>query len=215
MRPVLLTAGATRNRVDAIRYLSAHATGRTGVDLAARLARAGRPVHMLGSAEACLRAEVALLRTPLPRPFTHAAFEGTRDLMARMEAHLRAAPDSVLLHSAAVGDYEMAASETGKIPSGRERLTLELVPAPKIVDHVRTWAPGCFLVSFKAAAPGTTLPELERIARAQALRTRSNLVFANVLGDIAHDVLLVDADRTRHFPTRDAALDALLAALPG
>ena len=67
----------------------------------------------------------------------------------------------------------------------------------------------------KAAAPGTTLPELERIARAQALRTRSDLVFANVLGDIAHDVLLVDVDRARHFPTRDAALDALLAALPG
>ena len=39
MPDVLITAGATRNPLDAIRYLSAHATGRTGVDLAQRRER--------------------------------------------------------------------------------------------------------------------------------------------------------------------------------
>jgi phosphopantothenoylcysteine decarboxylase/phosphopantothenate--cysteine ligase len=213
VRPVLLTAGATRNRVDAIRYLSAHATGRTGVDLADRLAASGRRVHLLGSEEACLRAMLLQASSPAPT-LTHETFEGTRDLMARVERALRAAPDSVLLHSAAVGDYEMENAEAGKIPSGRDHLTLTLVPAPKIVDRVRGWAPDCFLVSFKAAAPGTSLGALEAIARAQAHRTGSDLVFANVLGDIGHDVLLVSADATRHFPQRRDALAALLAALP-
>jgi phosphopantothenoylcysteine decarboxylase/phosphopantothenate--cysteine ligase len=210
-RPVLLTAGATRNRVDAIRYLSAHATGTTGVDLATRLA-AKRSVHLLGSGEACLRAEIAQLRAGSRA--TWEEFQGTRDLMARMEGHLRARPDSILLHSAAVGDYEMIAPEASKIPSGRSRMVLELQPAPKIVDHVRDWAPECFLVSFKAAAPGTSLGELEAIARAQALRTGSDLVFANVLGAIQTDVLLVRAQGAERHTTRQGALEALLAALP-
>lgn len=210
MRPVLLTAGATRNRVDAIRYLSAHATGTTGVDLATRLGRE-REVHLLGSAEACLRAELARRDGAT---FASEEYLGTRDLMARMETHLRARPDTVLLHSAAVGDYELSSPEASKIPSGQPRVTLELHPAPKIVDHVRTWAPACFLASFKAAAPGTTLDALEAIARAQAVRTGSDLVFANVLGGIQHDVLLVTASTTRRFATRGEALDALVAGLP-
>ncbi|MEN9786901.1 MAG: / pantothenate metabolism flavoprotein, partial [Pseudomonadota bacterium] len=76
-RPLLLTAGATRNRVDAIRYLSAHATGQTGVALARRLSGHGLDVHLLGSVEACLRAELDALRHPdAPAP-TRETFEGT------------------------------------------------------------------------------------------------------------------------------------------
>lgn len=203
MKPLLVTAGATRNRIDAIRYLSAHASGRTGVDLAARLG-ATHAVHLLGSAEACLRAPVDL---PTEE------FLGTRDLMARMERWLRANPGGVLIHSAAVGDYEADPVET-KIPSGAAELVIRLHPAPKIVDHVRDWAPDVFLVSFKAGAPGLTPEELEAIARRQLERTRSDLVFANVLGAIETTVLLVGPTETTAFPRRADALTALCARLP-
>lgn len=206
-RPVLLTAGATRNPVDAIRYLSAHATGRTGVDLAARL-RGTHDVTLLGSAEACLRARLSGLAEARLEEFM-----GTRDLMARVEAHLRARPDSVLIHSAAVGDYEMEAPRADKIPSGADGIELRLVRAPKIVDRVREWAPGCFLVSFKAAPPSTDHDALERIARAQLARTGSDLVFANALGAIERDVLLVGRDGTRAFARREDAVSALLDAV--
>lgn len=200
MADVLLTAGATRNPVDAIRYLSAHATGRTGVDLAARLAARHR-VHLLGSAEACLRA---------PPVLSTEEFTSTRDLATRMERWCRAHPDGVLIHSAAVGDYE-AAPLAGKIPSGQPTLTLTLTPTFKIVDRVRGWAPGLFLVSFKAADPSTTPEALRAIARAQQARTDSDLVFANVLGRIQTDVLLVDRVGEQVHPDRAGALAELVA----
>lgn len=203
MKELLITAGATRNPVDAIRYLSAHATGRTGVDLAARLA-ATHAVHLLGSAEACLRA---------PAGLSTEAFTSTRDLMARMEAWLRARPRGALIHSAAVGDYEAEPVAT-KIPSGAPELVIRLHPGPKIVDHVRTWAPDCFLVSFKAGAPGLTPDELEGIARRQLARTRSDLVFANVIGAIETTVLLVGPTETRAFARRADALAELCRRLP-
>ncbi len=210
MTPLLLTAGATRNPIDAIRYLSAHATGRTGVDLAARLAPT-HTVHLLGSAEACLRAPAALQAMP---GFALEEFMGTRDLMARMERWITAHPRGVVIHSAAVGDYE-ADAVASKIPSGAKELVLRFHPAPKIVDQVRTWAPDAFLVSFKAGAPELTADALEAIARAQLARTGSDIVFANVLGAIETTVLLVTRGGTTAYPKRTDALTALCARLPG
>ncbi|MEN9784890.1 MAG: hypothetical protein RLZZ299_154, partial [Pseudomonadota bacterium] len=173
----------------------------------------GLDVHLLGSVEACLRAELDALRHPdAPAP-TRETFEGTRDLMARVEAWLRRNPRGVLVHSAAVGDYEQAALPPGKIASGAAELVLRMVPAPKIVDHVRTWAPDCVLVSFKAADPRVDAAELEAIARAQATRTGSDLVFANVLGHTERDVLVLDGAAARWHATRASALDDLCAWL--
>ncbi len=167
-----------------------------------------QPVRLLGSAEACLRARIAGIAEPMLEEFT-----STRDLMTRVEANLRDWPRAVLIHSAAVGDYEMEAPRADKIPSGAEAIELRLVRAPKIVDRVRDWAPGCFLVSFKAAPPSTDREALERIARAQLERTGSDLVFANALGDIERDVLLVGRDGTQAFARRQDAVDALFDAV--
>jgi phosphopantothenoylcysteine decarboxylase/phosphopantothenate--cysteine ligase len=204
-RPVLVTCGATRNPLDAIRYISAGATGLTGLHLARELRGAGRDVHVLASVEASLRAPAAGAEV----------YGSTRDLMARMERWCRANSGGVVIHSAAVGDYErLDAASAGKIASGAGELVLRLTPTPKILDQVRGWAPGAFLVSFKAARPGVTTIELEEIARAQALRTSSDLVFANALDHTGSDVLLVTPTSTRAFPLRADAVQALLAALP-
>lgn len=202
-RPVLITCGGTRNPIDAIRALSAGSSGTTGIGLARRLAGAGRTVHVLGSLEASLRAPDLGVEV----------FGSTRDLLARVERWCSAHPDGVVIHSAAVGDYE-APADGGKIPSGQAELVLRLTPTPKVVDHIHTWAPGAFLVSFKAGRPGIPDAELEAVARAQALRTGSALVFANALDHTDTDVLLVGPDVTRRYARRSDALDALLAALP-
>jgi phosphopantothenoylcysteine synthetase/decarboxylase len=93
-------------------------------------------------------------------------------------------------------------------------LVLRLRPGPKIVDHVREWAPDVFLVSFKAGTPGLSPEELGGIARRQLERTRSDLVFANVIGAIESTVLLVDATSVTPFARRGEALEALCGRLP-
>jgi phosphopantothenoylcysteine synthetase/decarboxylase len=197
-RPVLVTAGATRNPVDAIRYLSARSTGATGSALAARLSRSC-DTTLLGSAEALLRA------APGPSPEEYGS---TRDLMARMQAWVQSHPGGLIVHSAAVGDYE-ADTLAGKIPSGQPELVLRLRPAPKIIDQLKHWDPTLRLVSFKAADPATTEPELEQIARRQLQRTGSELVFANVLGRLGQLVLLVGPAHTDRYTDRGEAIAAL------
>lgn len=198
-RPVLITAGATRNRVDAMRCITAFSSGRTGVQLAQALA-ARRAVHLLGSPEALLRAGAAV---------EGEVYEGTRDLMGRMERWVKANPRGVVVHAAAVGDYEAPPVE-GKIASGAEELVLRLRPTPKILDHIRGWDPGVFLVSFKAAGPDTSPERLVEICAAQRQRSASDLVFGNVLGQLDSTATLVDAQGAARYADRDQALAALV-----
>ena len=199
---VLITAGATRNPIDSMRFISARASGRTGVGLARALLARGAEVHLLGSPEARLRGEDIAGET----------FGSTRDLMERMEQWCLAHPKGVLVHSAAVGDYELAEEGTGKVESGRTEWPLTLVPTPKIADRVRDWGLKGYFVTFKAAAPGTSAEALVSIASRQRTRTRCDLVFANVLGRTERDVALVSG-QTRWFDRRADALDALLEAI--
>jgi phosphopantothenoylcysteine synthetase/decarboxylase len=132
--------------------------------------------------------------------------------MARMERWVRDHPGGVVIHSAAVGDYAVADVEhAGKIPSGQTDLTLRLHPTPKILDRIRAWSPAVFLVSFKAAAPATTMGGLVRIATTQLQRTTSDLVFGNTIGAIKGPVVLVDASGAVAFDDRAGGLNALLA----
>ena len=192
MRPLLVTAGATRNPIDAMRYISANSSGRTG----ARLARSsGTGVTLLGSPQARLRAP----------DIPGGTFESTRDLLRQMQAWCSEHPRGVVVHAAAVGDYEMAAS-AGKIPSGQASLTLQLRPAPKILDQIRGWSPDLRIISFKAAPPTTSPDELVRMAAAQRDRSGSDIVFGNALGHLGADLVIVTAEGHRHHETREAAL---------
>jgi phosphopantothenoylcysteine synthetase/decarboxylase len=195
MRPCLVTCGATRNPVDAMRFLSARSSGRSGLWLAERLPGA----HVLAGAEARLRAG--------PRDDLE-EFASTHDLLERMERWIRANPKSVIVHAAAVGDYAVD-DPSGKIASGQPELVLRLHPTPKILDRIHGWAPDARIVSFKAAPPETSREEMVRIADAQRVRTHSDIVFANVL-EALDTVSIVDGAGATHFSERGPALAHLL-----
>ncbi len=140
-------------------------------------------------------------------------YTSTRDLMARMEAWVRANPGGAVVHATAVGDYEVTPEQlaaAGKIPSGQDELVLRLTRTPKIADAVTGWDAGCLLVTFKAAGPETTDEGLVQICRAQLKRTGSALVFGNVIGRLSSSVALVSADRAPRFPDRTSAIAALV-----
>lgn len=198
----LITAGATRNPIDAIRVLTANASGRTGVSIGEGLRASGVVVQVLGSPEAVLRAEQVGLRAEV--------YGSTRDLMAKMEDWVRANPTGAVIHSAAVGDYESAAPIGTKLPSQQGELTLRLVPGPKIADHVRGWGLTGPYVTFKAASPEVDDAALTALALAQRARTSCDLVFANALGRLDRGVQLVGEEAER-FATRDRAVVALIA----
>jgi phosphopantothenoylcysteine synthetase/decarboxylase len=208
---LLITAGATRNPIDAMRVLTARSTGSTGIELAGRFAESHR-VHLLGSAEALLRAQ----QFPALTKISMEEYGSTRDLGDRMERWIRSNPSGVVIHAAAVGDYELDADPSAppnKIPSGQAKLTLTLRPTPKLLDQLHSWSNSLRVVSFKAAAPGTSELDLEAIARRQLVRSGSELVFANVLGALGDLVLLVGPDHCERFTERNAAIGRLVECL--
>ena len=201
---ILITAGATRNPIDAMRYISAHSSGQTGSWLAEQLMAHGT-VHFMGSPEAQLRCRADCQRT---------LYGSTADLLAKMQQWIEAHPTSIIVHAAAVGDYAVQEVQTGgKIASGQPNVSLTLVPTPKIIDRIHGWDPRARLFSFKAAAPGTDAPTLEKLAQNQRERTHSHTVFANVIGSIDRQVLLSGPNGPTWFASRPLGMAALVAAI--
>lgn len=201
---ILITAGATRNPIDAMRYISANSSGQTGAWLAEQLMDHGA-VHFMGSPEAQLRCRSDCKRS---------LYGSTADLLDKMKQWIEAHPESIVVHAAAVGDYAVQEAQTGeKIASGQRTVSLNLVPTPKIIDRIHEWAPRAQLFSFKAAAPGTDAPTLTELARSQRERTRSHTVFANVIGSIDRQVLVLGPDGPQWFASRPLGMAALVAAI--
>ena len=197
---ILVTAGATRNPIDAVRYLSAHSSGRTGGQISQELLDLGADVWLLGSEEARLRSPNIPGET----------YGSTNDLMEKMRLWVEAHPAGGVIHSAAVGDYGLLVPQSAKIPSGQRTWTLELSAMPKIADRVREWGCSGIYVTFKAAGPNTSPEELIAICYAQRERTGCDIVFGNVLGALQTSVVLVGQTATP-YPDRSSAIRALVS----
>ncbi len=119
---VLVTAGGTREPIDAVRYVGNRSSGRMGVALAAEAARRGAEVTLVG-------ANLAV-----------AAPDGVRlvevSTAAELEQATRAAfaTADVLLMAAAVADFRPADATNGKIKKGeRDDLTVRLEPTVDVL----------------------------------------------------------------------------------
>ena len=202
-RPVLITAGATRNPIDVMRHISANSTGRTSAHIAHALVGQS-DVTLLGSPQALLRIDESV---------NGQEFSDTRDLLRRMKHWVQNNPAGVVVHAAAVGDYEVRDPAGSKVSSQLGEWSLTLHATPKIADLVTQWDPKVFLVTFKAAGPDTGAEELVQTCRKQLRRTCSQMVFGNVIGALGATSTLVDALGSEAFERREDALSALVARI--
>lgn len=127
---ILVTSGATREPIDAVRFLSNVSSGRTGALLADALARHGHSVTLLHGQGAELPEQVKDIE----------AFSSTADLQARLRRLLGAGAFGAVVHAAAVSDYRPAESGDGKLTSYAASLTLHLVPTPKLLPELKRHA---------------------------------------------------------------------------
>jgi phosphopantothenate---cysteine ligase (CTP) len=210
---ILVTAGNTRTMIDRVRCITNVFTGRTGANIAAEAARRGHAVTLLTSHPDTAAGSGASVRE-------YQTFHELEDLMA--EAVLHGGFDAVI-HSAAVGDYHVTgvfagdllarrASEgvldvtAGKVKSSHPELWLRLVPAPKLVDKVRTeWHFRGVLVKFKLEV-GVSEAELRDIAERSRLHSHADLMSANTL-DEAGEWALVGAGEYTRVPRAELAAE--------
>jgi phosphopantothenoylcysteine decarboxylase/phosphopantothenate--cysteine ligase len=121
-RRVLVTAGGTREPIDAVRYIGNRSSGRMGFAIAAAAANRGAEVVVIA-------ANVALERDPRIR---YVDVESAAELARACESELDGA--DVLVMCAAVADFVPAGKLNGKLSRREhERLTLELEATPDIL----------------------------------------------------------------------------------
>ncbi|WP_297074215.1 bifunctional phosphopantothenoylcysteine decarboxylase/phosphopantothenate--cysteine ligase CoaBC [Thermococcus sp.] len=185
---VLVTAGATREYIDPIRYITNASSGKMGVAIAEEADFRG--------------AEVTLIRTRGSVPSfveNQIEVETVEEMLEAIENELKAKKYDVVVLAAAVSDFRVKNRAETKIKSGKT-LTLELEPTPKIIDRVKELQPDVFLVGFKAE---TGKEKLVEEARKQIARAGSDLVVANTLrafGSEENEVLLVSREGVKRLP---------------
>lgn len=174
-RTVLVSAGGTREPVDAVRFLGNRSSGRMGVALAAEARARGAVVTLLAANLAVAPPPgVTVIETP-----TAADLE--REALRRADA-------DVVLMAAAVADYRPAAPLAGKRPREAARWSLELEPTTDILAALgEAKRNGQVLVGF-AAEQGEA--GIER-AREKARRKRADLV---VFNDVSQEGVGFDAE---------------------
>src|SRR3989344_180794 len=123
---ILITAGATREPIDSLRFITNPSSGKMGVALARAAARRG--------------AEVKLLLAQ--RDFV------TANQLVKLVKKLAAKYD-IMFHTAAVGDFSPEPVRKGKL-SSKKQLTLRLKPTLKILSQIKKFNPKICLVGFKA-----------------------------------------------------------------
>jgi phosphopantothenoylcysteine decarboxylase/phosphopantothenate--cysteine ligase len=135
---VLVTAGGTREPLDAARFVGNRSSGRMGVALAEEARRRGAEVVLLA----------ANLAVP-PPPGVETIPTPTAETM--LDAALALADVDIALLAAAVADYRPTASLAGKRTKGDEPWTVELEPTADIARRLgETKRPGQLLVTFGA-----------------------------------------------------------------
>jgi phosphopantothenoylcysteine decarboxylase / phosphopantothenate---cysteine ligase len=134
---VVVSAGGTREPLDAVRFLGNRSSGRMGVALAAEARRRGADVTLLASNLAVPAPHgVEVVQAPT-------AADVEREALARVEA-------DVLVMAAAVADYRPAAAREDKRPKDDSTWVVELQPTVDVARALGERKNGAVLVAFGA-----------------------------------------------------------------
>ena len=165
-RRVLITAGATREPLDPVRFLSNRSSGKMGYALAGEAAKRGANVTLVsGFATAEVPAGVEFL-----------AAGSAAEMLAACEARFAAC--DVFIAAAAVADYApeiRSAQKIKKTPDAADGLTLRLKRTPDILAMLAARkSPRQFVVGFAAETE-----DLLRNAQAKLRAKQCDLLVAN------------------------------------
>jgi phosphopantothenoylcysteine decarboxylase/phosphopantothenate--cysteine ligase len=173
---VVITAGGTREPIDAVRFIGNRSSGKMGFALARAAFDRGAEVEII-------EANVDLPAVPgVKQTMTPTAGEMHAEVMARLPS------TDILIMAAAVADYRVAEGPAGgKIGKGKDEWCVELEPTTDILCDVAAHHEGQFIVGF-AAEYG--LDGLER-ARDKMERKRLDMI---VFNDISRSDIGFDSD---------------------
>ena len=169
-KKILMTAGPTIEYLDPVRVITNQSSGKTGVVLASELISAGSKVTLIygpGVAEPPKGAKVIHVST-------------SKEMYDEVRKQMKSKFDIVIM-AAAAADYTPENPSKQKIKSTKNQIKISLKKAPKIINQIKKWQKGVFLVGFKAET-NISKQALIKEGKKKILESDADLVFANDIG---------------------------------
>lgn len=135
---ILITGGGTSEPIDDVRSITNKSTGKTAASLTDFFIDNGFRVTALFAANAVLPILKCDLKT----------FVTSKDLDGLLQAELKSNYDFVI-HAAAVSDFSVKNTATGKISSDADKITIELVKNKKLINSIKQANSKTKLIGFK------------------------------------------------------------------
>ena len=219
---ILVTSGGTSEKIDRVRSITNHSSGKLGKIITETLLKTGHEVCLITTLQAV---------KPVNHPnLTIIEIKNTADLLQVMED--KVTDYQVLIHSMAVSDYtpvymagfdeveasqdlteflDMKNQET-KISSKEDVQVLFLKKNPKIISLVKEWNPNIHLIGFKLLVD-VSQEHLIQIARESLEKNQADLIVANDLTQISseqHKAYLVEKNSFQTAMSKQEIADLLL-----
>lgn len=203
---ILITSGATREYLDDVRFLTNVSTGGTGAKLGDALAACGHAVTLLHGEGAVLPHTLA--------PSAVQVFSSTENLQSHLKRLLGPGEFDAVLQCAAVSDYRPAEVRAGKMTSYAPELTLRLVPTPKLLPELKSYAPAArrpLVIGFKLTSGADAEVRLLAVSKLFAADTVDAAIHNDMADLAAGDARPFLAYRSVHQPPVElAGLPALV-----
>ena len=219
---ILVTSGGTSEKIDSVRSITNHSSGKLGKIITETLLKAGH--------EVCLITTLQAVKPVSHTNLTIIEIKNTADLLQVMKD--KVTDYQVLIHSIAVSDYtpvymagfdEIEASQDlteflhrknqeTKISSKDDVQVLFLKKNPKIISLVKEWNPSIHLIGFKLLVD-VSQEHLIQIARESLEKNQADLIVANDLTQInseQHKAYLVEKNSFQTATTKQEIADLLL-----
>ncbi|EMC48649.1 phosphopantothenate--cysteine ligase [Streptococcus mutans] len=193
---ILITSGGTTEKIDQVRGITNHSSGRLGKKIAEKFLAASHQVTLVTTASAIKpkkRANLSIIE-----------ITDVNNLIETLEPLVKS--HHVLIHSMAVSDYTpiymtdlTEVEETSdlsqlltktnkerKISSQADYQVLFLKKTPKVISLVKQWNPSIQLIAFKLLV-NVSKEELFQVARSSLKKNQADYILANDLTMISAD----------------------------
>lgn len=141
-KKILITAGGTSVPIDAVRKITNTSTGRTGGLIANEAFKLGHQVTLV-------TANLNLVSQSLQSHIICHTFFSPDDLENLLFNLLSKEKYDLIIHLAAISDFDLKEGNTEQKITSTQSLSLNLVPRAKTISKLRKWAPHSKLIGFK------------------------------------------------------------------
>ncbi len=171
-KKILITAGPTREAIDAVRFVSNKSSGKMGIELAKEASARGAEVLLI--AGEC--------SAKLPDYINIKHVVSIDDFIKTIKEEVSYNNYDFFISSAAISDYKPVECIEGKISSDNvEELHVNMTLTPKIIDVARKKDYNLFIVAFKAEINVSKSELIER-AYKRLVKSEVDLIVANDIG---------------------------------